>query len=112
MAFINNSIESTPSSLMTSSRAGCRFTGEVLVFRQTRRSRRQRVAALDGGANLFAGFIQGEIVLGFDRRGFVGQHFIFDGVTEPLGIIALPLMVPPGLLIDAVGNLQKQNQIL
>jgi hypothetical protein len=40
------------------------------------------------------------------------QALVFDGLTKPTGIIALPQMVGPGGVVNTLGQLHKQHEIL
>jgi hypothetical protein len=45
-------------------------------------------------------------------RDIFSEFAVFDFVPEPLRIVAGAQMVQPAPVIDAVGNLQKEGQVL
>src|SRR4051812_31977203 len=67
---------------------------------------------LDDGANALAAFAGTETALGLDGLGLLGEIPIFDALAKPPRVIAVMQMMQPGLVVDTVGDLQEQGEIL
>src|SRR5205814_1118894 len=48
----------------------------------------------------------------FDFVDLGGERFVFDGLAHPLRIIAPPQVMKPGVVVDALGNLNEHTQIM
>src|SRR5512146_3142122 len=73
---------------------------------------RRGVALLDGVADSGPALGRREALLLLDLRRLVGQLRVLDDVAEPAGIVARPEVVRPGVVVDAVGDLHEQREVL
>src|SRR3954451_12497840 len=73
---------------------------------------RRRVALLDGLADPRPAVGRRQALLLLDLGRLVGQLRVLDDVAEPAGIVAGPEMVGPGVVVDAVGDLDEQREVL
>src|SRR5215471_20672484 len=73
------------------------------------KSCRQNVAAFNLGANMFPAFVRACIFYGIRLR---REFRIFDDVAEPLRNISVSQVEQPCLVIDAVGDLHEDRQVL
>jgi hypothetical protein len=44
----------------------------------------------------------------FDERELLGQLLVFDRVADPARVVAATKVVDPGLVVDALGELEEQ----
>lgn len=72
----------------------------------------RRVALSHQSDDLGARLVRVEVLVGFDRGRLVGQRGVFDAEAKPSGVVALPQVMPPGLGVDAFGQLRKNAEIL
>src|SRR5581483_1961650 len=72
----------------------------------------QGVAPLDGGADAGAALARVEVglLLHLGRGG--GERVVLDRLAEPARVVALPQVVEPGRVVDALAELQEEDQVL
>src|SRR4051812_39034670 len=73
----------------------------------------QGIAVLDGRADRGAALGGGGVgLIALDPGGFVGEFLILDLVAEPGRIVAPGEVIPPGRVVDAVGDLEEEDEVL
>ena len=77
-----------------------------------RRLAGQRVSTFDGLANGGTRVLRRHIGPLLDLLGLAGEVRVLDERAEPLRVVTLTEVVHPGLVIDAVGDLEEQVQVL
>src|SRR6266571_504626 len=73
---------------------------------------RSAVAGFDHFADGGAASLGGEINTLLDPFRLFPQRFILDRFAKPAGIVPSLKMIFPGRVIDAIGELEKEDQIL
>ena len=70
------------------------------------------VAFVNGLDHLYSAFLFGWPRIFFDFENFGHEVFVFDIFTNPAGIIVLPKVVQPGIVVHAFGKLSEGVQVL
>src|SRR5437588_10603624 len=73
---------------------------------------RHGITALDRSLHLRSALSGVQRLVGLDGSDFGGKFLVVDRITDPAGIIAAAQVIKPSILVDSLGKLQKQNQIL
>lgn len=50
--------------------------------------------------------------MGLDLSGGSGERLVLESFAEPAGVVAAAEVVIPGRVVDAVGQLQEEREIL
>src|SRR5262245_39710181 len=77
-----------------------------------RRCPGQGVVALDGGADQSPALRWLQVRQALDALRLRRQRLVLDALAEPARVVALPPVVFPGVVVQAVGHLKEQHQVL
>ena len=98
--------------IRSASFCGCGSSPHAWPDSHRRRSGRQGVAALDRRPDKGFPLSGRELRIGANLRRLARQILVFDDIAKPAGLVAPAEMIEPSLVVDSLGDLDEDGEVL